>query len=169
MYTNSLRHTFLFISIVALFFVCSCRKSQEIIVNSLDLNELSSFFVILGSVLPDLDLILGSFWKRNHRTFISHYPLVWLSISLIFAFLRLEVYWLFMAGFIHLLVDVIDWEVYLLRPFSNLKWSLFSLDPLAILEGKTFREQIVLYYQNKRIICTELIIFGMLLLSISLN
>ena len=139
------------------------------IVNFLELNDLSSFFIILGSILPDLDLILGILWKRNHRTFISHYPLIWLSLSLIFVFLSLEIYWLFVAGFIHLLVDVIDWEVYLLRPVTNFKWSLFSLDPFVILQGKTFREKILLYYQNRKIICTELIVFGMFFLSISLS
>lgn len=140
-----------------------------LLVNSLELNDISIFFVILGSVLPDLDLLLGILWKKNHRTFISHYPLVWLFLSLFFAFLRLDIYWLFVAGFIHLLVDVIDWEVYLLRPISNFKWSLFSLDPLVIIHGKTFREQIALYYREKKIICTELIVFGMFLLSVSLG
>ncbi|MHA1444071.1 MAG: metal-dependent hydrolase [Candidatus Hodarchaeales archaeon] len=140
-----------------------------ILVNYLELNDLSSFFVILGSLLPDLDLILGTLWKKNHRTFISHYPLVWLFFALFFAFLRLDIYWLFVAGFIHLLVDVIDWEVYLLRPISNFKWSLFSSDPFVIIQGKTFREQIVLYYRQKKIICTELIVFGMFLLSLSLS
>lgn len=140
-----------------------------ILVNYLELNDLSSFLVILGSILPDLDMILGILWKKNHRNFISHYPMVWLFSSLFFAFLGLDVYWLFMAGFIHLLVDAIDWEVYLLKPFSNLKFSIFSLDPFVILQGKTFKEQIVLYYQQKKIICTELIVFGMLLFSIFLS
>lgn len=139
------------------------------LVNYLELNDLSSFFVILGSLLPDLDLFLGILWKKNHRTLISHYPLVWLFFAIFFAFLRLDIYWLFVAGFIHLLVDVIDWEVYLLRPISNFKWSLFSSDPFVIIQGKTFREQIVLYYRQKKIICTELIVFGMFLLSLSLS
>ncbi len=140
-----------------------------IIANYLELNDLAIFFVI-GSILPDLDWILGIVWKKNHREFATHYPMLWLVFSLIAVFFRLDIAWLFVAGFIHLLVDVVDWEVYLLRPFSNFKWSLFSLNPAIILQqDKTFKEQIVLYYQQKNIIYIELIVFGIFLFSIFLS
>jgi hypothetical protein len=134
-----------------------------ILVDCLGLNAFSSFLVILGSILPDLDWILGTVTKKNHRTFLSHYPMIWLLLAIFSFFMSLEVYWLFIAGFIHLLADVIDWEVYLLKPISDFKWSLFSLDPLVFIQDKTFKEQIILYYQQKKIICTELIIFGLFL------
>jgi hypothetical protein len=95
--------------------------------------------------------------------------MIWLFLSLISVFLKLDVYWFFMGGFLHLLVDVLDWEVYLLMPFSNFKLSLFSLDPEAMLQDKTFIEQVVLYYRQKKIIFTELIIFGMFIFSIVLS
>lgn len=140
-----------------------------IIANSLELNNLPLLLFVLGSIFPDIDIIFSIFWKKNHRTFVSHFPMIWLFFSLISAFLKLDVYWFFMAGFLHLLVDVLDWEVYLLMPFSNFKLSLFSLDPEAILQGKTFSEQVVLYYHQKKIIFTELIIFGMFIFSIVLS
>ena len=140
-----------------------------IIANSLELNNLPLLLFVLGSIFPDIDIIFSIFWKKNHRTFVSHFPMIWLFFSLISAFLKLDVYWFFMAGFLHLLVDVLDWEVYLFMPFSNFKLSLFSLDPEAILQGKTFSEQVVLYYHQKKIIFTELIIFGMFIFSIVLS
>ncbi|MHA1543047.1 MAG: metal-dependent hydrolase [Candidatus Hodarchaeales archaeon] len=140
-----------------------------IIANSLELNNLPLLLFVLGSIFPDIDIIFSIFWKKNHRTFVSHFPMIWLFFCLISAFLKLDVYWFFMAGFLHLLVDVLDWEVYLLMPFSNFKLSLFSLDPEAILQGKTFSEQVVLYYHQKKIIFTELIIFGMFIFSIVLS
>ncbi|MHA2112308.1 MAG: metal-dependent hydrolase [Candidatus Hodarchaeales archaeon] len=140
-----------------------------IITNSLELNNLPLLLFVLGSIFPDIDIILGILWKKNHRKFVSHFPMIWLFFSLISAFLKIDVYWFFMAGFLHLLVDVLDWEVYLLMPISNFKLSLFSLDPEAILQGKTFSEQVVLYYHQKRIIFTELIIFGMFIFSIYQN
>ncbi len=140
-----------------------------IIANSLELKDLPLLLFILGNIFPDIDIILGILLKKNHRTFVSHFPMIWLVLALISAFLTIEIYWFFVAGFIHLLVDVLDWEVYLLMPFSNFKLSLFSLDPVAILQGKTFTEQVVLYYQQKKIIFTELIIFGLFMFSIFLS
>ena len=140
-----------------------------IIANSLELSNLPLLLFVLGSIIPDIDIILGILQKKNHRTFVSHFPMIWLFLSLISVFLKLDVYWFFMGGFLHLLVDVLDWEVYLLMPFSNYKLSLFSLDPEAILQGKTFREQVVLYYHQKKIIFAELIIFGMFIFSIILS
>ncbi len=140
-----------------------------IIVNSLELNNLPFLLFVLGSIFPDIDIILGILQKKNHRTFVSHFPMIWLFFSLISAFFKLDVYWFFMAGFLHLLVDVLDWEVYLFMPFSNFKLSLFSLDPEAILQGKTFSEQVVLYYRQKKIIFTELMIFGMFIFFIILS
>ena len=140
-----------------------------IIAYSLELNNLPLLLFVFGSIFPDIDIILGILWKKNHRTFVSHFPMIWLFFFLISAFLKLDVYWFFMAGFLHLLVDVLDWEVYLLMPFSNFKLSLFSLDPEEILQGKTFREQVVMYYRQKKIIFAELIIFGMFIFSIILS
>lgn len=140
-----------------------------ILAKSLELKDLPLLLFILGSLFPDIDIILGILWKKNHRTFITHFPMIWLILTLISAFLKLEIYWFFVAGFIHLLVDVLDWEVYLLMPFSNFKLSLFSLDPITILEGKTFSEQVVLYYQQKKIIFIELMIFSLFIFSTFLS
>ena len=140
-----------------------------IIANILELNNLPLLLFVLGSIIPDIDIILGILQKKNHRTFVSHFPMIWLFFSLISAFFKLDVYWFFMAGFLHLLVDVLDWEVYVLMPFSNFKLSLFSLDPEAILQGKTFSEQVILYYRQKKIIFTELILFGLFIFFIILS
>ena len=140
-----------------------------ILADCLKLKDLPLILFILGSVIPDFDIIFGILRKKNHRTFFSHFPLIWLFLTLISVILQLDAYWFFVAGFIHLLVDVLDWEVFLLGPFLSFSWSLFSLNPETILIDKTFREQIGLYYQQKQIIWTELIIFGMTIVSLILS
>ena len=137
-----------------------------IFANILGLEQISCVFFLFGSILPDFDSMIGVLTHRNHRSLFTHYPLLWLFLSLLSGILRLEIFWLFLGGLLHLLTDILDWEVYVLRPFSDLKISILSLDPETLIEDKSIKEQLILYYKQRKIICTELIIFGIGIISI---
>ena len=130
-----------------------------IFVNTLQIDSFSNMLLILGCVLPDADIFLGILQKKNHRTYFPHYPMVWIFLTSFSFLLKSNFYWFFLGGFIHLMSDMIDWNVYIFAPFSNYSVSFLNLDPLEILEEPNPVNFIQNYYRKKQIIVIELIIF----------
>ena len=122
----------------------------------LDLPNNILLLVIFGSVLPDLDFLLASYLKVNHRTLPTHYPSLWISFTLVSLLLSKYIFWICFAGCVHLLIDIIDWELYLFRPFSNKTWSLISLNTKNILRQKSIREFLIAYYSTPWILFFEI-------------
>ncbi|MFX1512674.1 MAG: hypothetical protein ACFFCQ_08820 [Promethearchaeota archaeon] len=79
------------------------------------LKSLELFCIIIGSIALDLDFFVT---KKFHRKMPTHFPFLWIPITL----LGLFYYPLFCLGFaalVHLLLDCFDWGIYLFGPFSK--------------------------------------------------
>ncbi|MHA2237715.1 MAG: hypothetical protein ACXAB2_04990 [Candidatus Hodarchaeales archaeon] len=124
--------------------------------NILDVRSDIRLLLILGSILPDFDYILGLYHNRNHRQFPTHYPIIWVSLTFLSFFLSDFLFWICFGGLVHLLVDLIDWELFVFGPFTDSTWSILSLDFELIKEKRTIKEFLVAYYSVSWIIVVEL-------------
>jgi len=91
------------------------------------------------SFAPDLDTFFGFIreqaWfvkdqRNNHRKFISHAPLLWLTVGLLIYISSLDVYWklvgllLWLCSWSHFLLDSIEYGIMWLWPFSKKIYAL---------------------------------------------
>ena len=113
---------------------------------------------IIGNILPDIDILMGFYLKTNHRTFITHYISFYLFMAILSYMFLPTFFWLVLGGIVHVLIDIIDWGVYPLAPFSNHKISLFDLDYNEISSSKTFLGYLKNYYNTSSIIKTEVVV-----------
>jgi len=94
---------------------------------------------MLGSIAPDLDMFyffLVDNRQHHHHTYWSHYPIVWLTLLLLFA-IRLRFAGnkgfalpglLFSAsGFMHLMLDSIVGKIWWLAPFVDRPFSIYQV------------------------------------------
>jgi hypothetical protein len=116
-------------------------------------------WIVLGSLFPDIDILYGYITKQNHRSFLTHYPITWLSIGCFFGLMGLTIFWFFVGAFIHILIDLIDWEIYILAPFFMVSFSLLKLDYKEMIESGSIVDFFLGYYQNKSVIYLEVMIF----------
>ncbi len=126
-------------------------------------NSSSLLWFILGSVIPDIDYFLNLFIKKNsHRQLFTHYPLLYLVAAVFLGFWgSIPSVWVCFGALVHLLIDIIDWEMYLLAPFSNRSFSFLNLD---YAKGKSLFSNLKDYYKNRNIKILELmslLIFGL--------
>jgi len=119
----------------------------------------SMIWIVLGSLFPDIDILYGYITKQNHRSFLTHYPITWLSIGCFFGLMGLTIFWFFVGAFIHILIDLIDWEIYILAPFFMVSFSLLKLDYKEMIESGSIVDFFLGYYQNKSVIYLEVMIF----------
>jgi hypothetical protein len=140
-----------------------------IISNILQVNSNLDLLFLLGCILPDADIIPGFLQKKNHRTYFSHYPIIWLFFTVLALVLRSDIYWFFLGGFIHVISDILDWKVYIFAPFSNYSMSIFNFNPEEILKESSPKTSIKNYYQKPQVLIIELFIFLLGLVSIISN
>jgi hypothetical protein len=129
-----------------------------IVKNSLQLEGFLSLLVILGSIFPDVDILFGLYLKKNHRLFFTHYPSFWILTSFLSVIFDSQIYWFCLAGLLHTLVDVIDWDIYLFQPISNRKFSILSLNPTEVLHTSSLIEFITNYYRHHQIVFVEVVL-----------
>lgn len=127
------------------------------------------FLFIFGSVLPDLDFLLGLYLDVNHRALPTHYPLLWVVFTFLALLVSEYIFWICFAGCVHLLIDLIDWEIYLLRPFSNKTWSLISLDSEFHSNQKSVREFVIAYYSTPWLLLIEMCTFFLFIVIVLLK
>ncbi len=125
-------------------------------------NSSSLLWFILGSVIPDIDYFLNLLMKKNsHRQLLTHYPLLYLVAAVFLGYWgSIDFVWFCCGALIHLFIDIIDWEMYLLAPFSYRSFSFLNLD---YTKEKSFFSNLQYYYRNRKIMILEicsLIIFG---------
>ncbi|MFX1507212.1 MAG: metal-dependent hydrolase [Promethearchaeota archaeon] len=130
-----------------------------------------SYWFILGSILPDIDFIINMLLKRNsHRQLPTHFPFTYLLGALLLAISgSLILFWFFIGALIHTCLDVVDWEIYFLAPFSKRPLTVFGLNYEEMArEGKIFGF-FKRYYQEKQIIIIEILVFIVWILTCFLN
>ncbi|MFW9905946.1 MAG: metal-dependent hydrolase [Candidatus Thorarchaeota archaeon] len=120
-----------------------------------------SYWFILGSILPDIDFIINMKLKKNsHRQLFTHFPLTYLlGAFLLGIFGSLHLFWLFIGCLIHTCLDVVDWELYFLAPFSKRSITIFGLNYEKIAKEGNFIDFLKNYYQEKQILIIELLVF----------
>ena len=126
-------------------------------------NSSSLLWFILGSVVPDIDYFLNLLIRKNsHRQLLTHYPLLYLVAAIFLGFWgSITFVWFCFGALVHLSIDIIDWKMYLLAPFSNRSVSFLNLD---YTKGKSFFSNLQFYYKNRNIVILEIIslfIFGL--------
>lgn len=133
-------------------------------------NHSNSMWFILGSILPDIDFIINRITKKNsHRQLLTHFPLTYLSGALLLGiFGVLPQFWLLIGALCHTVVDVIDWEVYLLAPFSKKQFILIDLNYEEITRKGNIPNFLKNYYQENQIIVIEILVFVLWVLSLFL-
>jgi len=94
---------------------------------------------VAGAIAPDLDMLyfhLADHRQHHHHTYISHFPIIWLTL------LFLSSTWLRYAknnrnaalatifslnGFIHMLLDTITGDIWWFAPLVDKPFALFSV------------------------------------------
>ncbi len=129
-----------------------------------------SIYFLLGSVFPDIDSFFNLLIKKNsHRQLLTHFPLVYLVTAFFFGIWgHMMLFWFFIGALIHVLVDIWDWEIFILAPLSSKSFSLLNLDYAQMSEKRSFVAFIQKYYQNRKIVVLELLAFGICILSLIL-
>ena len=121
---------------------------------------------IIGSIIPDIDIVLAYYQNKNHRHIFLHFPLFWLSLSFFFLLIKSPFFWVSLGGFFHLVIDLIDWEIFFFAPFWMKGFSILNLDYSEIFENKTRYQSLKHYYSKRGIILIELFIVISLILNI---
>lgn len=96
----------------------------------------------LGGIAPDFDMLyfyLIDNRQHHHHTYWSHYPIVWLSLLLLFMTLfylakkksiaTLSIVFA-LGGILHLILDSIVGDVWWLAPFVDKPYALFTVPAL---------------------------------------
>ncbi len=138
--------------------------SIAIIFTILGVNNNYAILFVIGSILPDIDFTYTLFSKKNHRTFVSHYPLFYLIGSLVTLLFNIPLFWCFFGCLLHTLVDVYDFEIYPVAPIFDKSVSFINLNHEELTKNGSFLSFIRLYYKNTRIIALEVMIFTFMLM-----
>lgn len=130
-----------------------------------NINNLSQIMFLIGSIFPDIDLVYSLITKRNHREFITHFPLFWLFLGIFTTFFLFDTVWFFIGTLIHVFIDIIDWNVYLFGPFTKYSFTILNLDYEKITKDKRLMKSIQNYYSNRKILIIESTILLLFFLS----
>lgn len=96
------------------------------------------FWGIFGSIAPDLDMFyfhLIDHRQTNHHKYVSHYPIVWVTIIAISLFLtkitncRRCIYAsvFSISGFLHIVLDSIVGDIWALAPFVDQSFAMATV------------------------------------------
>lgn len=115
-----------------------CKIGEEKIVS----RKACIMWGMLGSVVPDLDMICFYLWddrRYHHHTYATHFPVVWIVLII------MALFWLkcgnklkyaqaaalfTINGMFHLCLDSIVGDIYWLAPFGDKAYALFTVPAL---------------------------------------
>lgn len=121
-----------------------------------DLNSLI-LGIILGVLIDGDALLLGS----KHRASPLHSYLLWVLLIPTLYILNIKYFWTPIFALIHLVLDTIDYEVYIAYPISNKSLGLnLAAKNSSLIPGKNSLAEFAMHYLHiKPLIALELI-FG---------
>lgn len=115
---------------------------------------------VLASVFTDWDYVFQLASGRNHRTFITHSPPVYLAILGPLGFWQPILWWALAGSMLHFSLDV--WEYGLrLNPFQN---KIYGFRLLKGVEKLDFRGYLTMYFTDKRFLTAEIVFAALALL-----
>lgn len=127
------------------------------------IGELVFWAVILASVLIDVDY----FVNYSHRELLTHTPAFWLIVFAPLILWRIELVVVFLAIMLHFLMDMVDWGIMVLYPFSKKNYGLKLLPELGSNSPINFLRG---YVSNSKMVALEItIICAALLLAVKIN
>lgn len=118
---------------------------------ALGMREESLLVFVLASVFTDWDYVFQIVTGRNHRTFVTHSPPVYIAVLLPAGF-WFPLAWVVLAGsLLHFSLDL--WEYGLrLNPFRN---EIFGARLIPGIEKLDFRGYVTTYFRDKRFLGAE--------------
>lgn len=119
---------------------------------ALGLHDINLAVFILASVFTDWDYAFQMLSGKNHRTFITHSPFVYVAILLPAGFWW-PLAWIALAGaMLHFSLDVWDYGIRL-NPFSR---RIFGLHLLKGAENEPFAGYMRMYWRDRRFAGAEI-------------
>ena len=111
-----------------------------------------------GTIGIDLDYLLRFVFKeQNHRKYWTHSPIFWVILLILVYFLRISwIFWAVAGILLHLLLDIIDWGLYL-SPYN--KNALFPYLFRAYPKLSSEKEFSFYYWRNPAIVTIEGFLF----------
>ena len=115
---------------------------------------------ILGSIFPDIDFVMNLIIKKNsHRQLPTHFPLFYLlGVLFLGIWSLIPFFWFFIGGLFHVIVDIVDWKIYILAPLSQKPFSFLNLNYERMMNEGSLVNFLLSYYQKKMIVL-EIIAF----------
>ncbi|MCR8487152.1 MAG: hypothetical protein NDP22_01920 [Crenarchaeota archaeon] len=114
---------------------------------------------ITFGVLIDGDVILKG---SKHRESIFHSFVLWFVLILLLYLLKIEYWWTALFGVAHIMLDMIDWDVYPFYPISKKALGLRILARKSkLIAGKNQLNEFVLEYVRNRYFVVSEILLGM--------
>lgn len=117
--------------------------------------------IVICSTVPDIDIILSSL----HRNKFSHTPIFWGSIATVIVVISRSAWIIIPPLLIHLFLDMLDYGLMVLYPFSRKKYGLALLGKDSAKESKPLLSYLTEYLSNRKLDCVEL---GIMILSLLL-
>ena len=120
---------------------------------ALGLHDTALAVFVAASVLTDWDYAFQILSGRNHRTFLTHSPPVYLAVLLPLGFFATHLVWVALAGaMLHFSLDVWDYGIRL-NPFSR---RIFGLHLLRGAEREPFLGYLRTYWRDPRFAGAEI-------------
>lgn len=106
---------------------------------------------VLASVFTDWDYVFQLMTGRNHRTFITHSPPLYIAVLLPLGFWN-HLVWVALAGsLLHFSLDIWEYGVRM-NPFRN---KIFGARLIPGIERMAFRDYLTTYFRDKRFLAAE--------------
>jgi hypothetical protein len=119
---------------------------------ALGLHDTALAVFIVASVFTDWDYAFQLLTGRNHRTFLTHSPPVYVAILLPLGFFTSHLVWVALAGsMLHFTLDLWDYGIRL-NPFSR---EIFGARLLVGSEEMRFADYLRAYFRDRRFAAAE--------------
>jgi len=109
---------------------------------------------VLASVLTDWDYAFQLLTGRNHRTFVTHSPPVYVAVLGPLGFWQPLAWWALAGSLLHFLLDIWEYGIRL-DPFHN---RIYGFRLLPGVERMRFKDYLRTYFSDKRFLVAEIVL-----------
>ncbi|HVM44855.1 MAG TPA: metal-dependent hydrolase [Candidatus Thermoplasmatota archaeon] len=107
--------------------------------------------LVLASVFTDWDYAFQLLTGRNHRTFVTHSPVLYVALLGPLGFLEPLAWWVLLGSLLHFSLDVWEYGIRL-NPFSR---RIYGLRLLPGVEAMRFADYLRTYFGDRRFLGAE--------------
>jgi hypothetical protein len=120
---------------------------------------------VLASVLTDWDYAFQLVTGRNHRTFLTHSPPVWILLLGPLGFVQPLAWWTLAGMMLHFSLDVWEYGIRL-DPFSR---RIYGFRLLPGVEDMRFADYLRTYFGDKRFLAAELVFAALAIVLVAIR